>query len=131
MKRFIPGFFAAVLLFAGACSKDKTDSPFIGSFLGKYTESVIGGFITLDDVTATVEGKTDNKLEVKLGLNTAAVTLDAQVINDSDIFFPPQDYSGTEMSGSGTLTMDKQKLTIELEATSGPTKTVMFVGTRQ
>ncbi len=118
-------------LFCYSCSKDKTESPFIGTFKGEYKEMEIGSSISLSDVTVTIEGKTNNKLAVKLNLDIAGTTLEAQVVTDTQIFFPPQDYFGEEVSGTGMLTDNDQKLTIEMERTSGTTKTLSFVGTRQ
>ena len=91
----------------------------------------IGSSISLSDVTATIEGKTDNKLDVKLDLDIAGTTLEAQVVTDTQIFFPPQDYFGEEISGTGMLSNSNQTLTIEMERTSGPNKTLEFTGTRQ
>lgn len=130
--KHLPAFILLSFLFVcSACSKDKTESPFIGIFLGNYSEVTIGSSISLSDVTATIEGKTNNKLSVKLDLDLAGTTLEAQVVTDTQIFFPPQDYFGEEISGTGTLSDAGQKLSIEMERTSGPTKTFQFSGTRQ
>ncbi len=114
-----------------ACSKDKTDSPFIGTYLGQYNEKEAGSSITLSDVTATIKGKTNNKLEVKLDLGITGAILEAQVVTDTQIFFAPQDYYGEEISGTGTLTDNSQKLTIEMERTTGTIKSLTFTGIRQ
>lgn len=124
-------FLLAIVLFGTACSKDKTDSPFIGTFTGDYKELEIGSSITLSDVTVTIEGKTNNKLDVNLDLDIAGTTIEAQVVTDTQIFFPPQDYFGEEVSGTGTLSNNNQTLTIEMERTTGPNKTLEFTGTRQ
>jgi len=118
-------------LFSFSCSKDKTESPFIGTYKGKYEEKEIGSSISLSDVTVVVEGKTNNKLAVKLNLDIAGTTLEAQVVTETQIFFPPQDYFGEEVSGTGALSDNDQKLVIEMERTTGTTKTFSFTGTRQ
>ena len=120
-----------ICLFCFACSKDKTESPFIGTYKGKYEEKEVGSSISLSDVTVTIEGKTNNRLAVKMNLDIAGTTLEAQVVTETQIFFAPQDYFGEEISGTGTLTDNDQKLVIEMERTSGTTKTLSFVGTRQ
>ncbi len=124
-------FFSLAFLMFQSCSKDKTDSPFIGVFLGDYKESTIGSSISLNDVTATITGKSNNKLDVKLDLGVAATTLNAEVLTDMEIFFPPQNYFGDEVSGTGSLTNSNQKLVIEMETTSGQTRILSFIGTRQ
>lgn len=127
-------FALLLLLFSlllGACSKDETDSPFIGTFIGDYKEVEIGSSITLSDVMVTIVGKKNNKLDVKLDLDIAGTTLEAQVVTETQIFFPPQDYFGEEISGTGTLSDSSKTLMIEMERTTGPNKTLEFTGTRQ
>ncbi|MBK8196287.1 MAG: hypothetical protein IPK76_24970 [Lewinellaceae bacterium] len=130
MKQFTLFFPLAFLMFQSR-SKDKTDSPFIGVFLGDYKEATIGSSISLNDVTATVTGKSNNKLDIKLDLGVAATTLNAEVLTDMEIFFPPQNYFGDEVSGTGSLTNNNQKLVIEMETTSGQSRNFTFTGTRQ
>lgn len=122
---------AVLILLCIACSKDKTESPFIGTFVGDYKEMVGGGSVSLGDVTVEIEGKTNNKLGVKIDLGPAAFTLNAEVVTNEEIFFPPQEYFDDEVSGTGTLTENDQKVTIEMERTTGPLKTFRFTGVRQ
>lgn len=130
MKQFT--LFSAVLsLFLISCSKDKTESPFIGTFVGDYKEMAGGGSVSLSDVTVEIEGKTNNRLGVKIDLGPGATTLNAEVVTEEEIFFPLQMYFADEVSGTGTLTENDQKLTIELERTTGLVKTFRFTGVRQ
>lgn len=122
---------AVLILLCIACSKEKTESPFIGAYIGEYKEMAGGGSITLGDVTVEIEGKTNNKLGVKFDLGPGATTLNAEVVTQEEIFFPMQTYFADEVSGTGTLTENDQKLTIEMERTTGPVKTFRFIGTRQ
>ncbi|MEZ4967562.1 MAG: hypothetical protein R2791_20135 [Saprospiraceae bacterium] len=130
MKHLILLLLSTILL-GISCTKDKTDSPFIGTFKGSYKEKTAVSSITLDDVSATVVDNSNNKLNVKLNLDVAGTTLNATVLTDTEIFFPPQDYFGEEVSGSGVLSDSARTLTIEMELTSGTPKTFTFTGTRQ
>lgn len=133
--RFLSLALIALILTTASCKKDdeSTDltKDFIGEFKGTWTESSASFSIDLDDTVVTVTKTSDTEVSFSANTGASTATFTGNVKSETEVEIPQQTIGLS--TGSGTVTLSGNTLTVHLTATNilGEQGETNFAGQRQ